>query len=80
MYGILHYSMMERKEWQRGIVGRGKAEEAKLFDHGELGNGINMFTYVGYPTYPFRKPHQIPKRGTLSLRDSAACYFRQKSR
>jgi hypothetical protein len=63
---------MQRKEWQRRTVGRGKAEEAKLFDHRELANGINMFTYVGYPTYPLKKPQKIPKRGTLSLWDSAA--------
>jgi hypothetical protein len=31
-HGVLQYSIMERKEWQRRIVGRGKVEEAKLFD------------------------------------------------
>jgi hypothetical protein len=29
-HGVLQPSIMERKEWQRGIVGRGKAEEAKF--------------------------------------------------
>jgi hypothetical protein len=61
---------MERKEWQRGIVWRGKAEEAKLFDRRQLANDINIFTHVGYPTYPLKKPHKISKRGTLSLPDS----------
>jgi len=69
---VLQYSIMERKEWQRGIVGRGKAEEAKLFDRRQLAHGINRFTYVGYPTYPLKKPQKIPKRGMLSLWDSAA--------
>ena len=71
-HGVLQPSIMERKEWQRGIVGRGKAEEAKLFDRRQLAYGINMFSYVGYSTCPLKKPHKIPKRGTLSLWDSAA--------
>jgi len=70
-HGVLQASIMERKEWQRGIIGA-KAEDARLFDRCQLAHGINRVIYVGYPTSPLKKPYKIPKRGTLSLWDSVA--------